>query len=55
MKLEGLHVLGLPAFGTFDGIKLHLLTLLQAAETARLNGRKMDEHISLDFLATDKP
>jgi len=51
---SGFTFLSLQAFGTFDDIKLHLLTLLQAAETARLNGRKMDEQISLAFLTTDK-
>jgi hypothetical protein len=35
--LERLDVLGLPAFRSFDDVKLHCLALLQALETASLN------------------
>ncbi len=51
--LRRLYVLGLPALGSFDHIELDLLTFLQAAETARLNGREVNEHV-LSILAADK-
>jgi hypothetical protein len=43
----------LPALGAFDHVKLHLLTFLQAAETAGLNCGEMHEDI-LAVLAADK-
>src|ERR1700747_3261016 len=48
-----LHVLGLPALGAFDHVKLHLLTFLEAAETARLNGGEVHKYV-LAVLAADK-
>ena len=51
--LDALDVFGLPALGAFDHVKLHLLTFLQAAETAGLNGGEMHEDI-LAVLAADK-
>src|SRR5580704_192556 len=48
-----LHVLGLPALGAFDHVKLHLLPFLKAAEAARLNGGEMHEYI-LTVLAADE-
>jgi hypothetical protein len=51
--LRTLHVLGLPALRAFDHVKLHLLTLLQAAEAARLNGREVHKYI-LAVLAADE-
>ena len=43
--LEDLHVLCLPAFGTFDDVELHRLAFLQAAETVRLNCGEMNENV----------
>src|SRR5882762_8660969 len=51
--LDALDVLGLPALGAFDHVKLHLLTFLQAAEAAGLNGGEMHEYI-LAVLAADE-
>ena len=51
--LGALHVLGLPALRAFDHVKLHLLTFLQAAESARLNGREVHKYI-LTVLAADE-
>src|SRR5579862_4835355 len=51
--LDALDVLGLPALGAFDHVKLHLLTFLQTAEAAGLNGGEMHEDI-LAVLAADK-
>ena len=51
--LCGLYVLRLPALGAFDYVELHLLTFLQTAEAACLNGREMYEYI-LPVLAADK-
>src|SRR5579871_2237014 len=51
--LDALDVLCLPALGAFDYVKLHLLTFLEAAESARLNGGEMHEDI-LAVLAADK-
>ena len=51
--LRTLHVFGLPALGAFDHVKLHLLTFLEAAEAAGLNGGEMHEDI-LAVLAADK-
>ena len=43
--LDALDVLCLPALRAFDYVKLHLLTFLQAPESARLNRREMHEDI----------
>ena len=43
--LDRLYVLRLKAFRAFRDIKLYLLALLQAAEAARLNRRKMHEDV----------
>jgi hypothetical protein len=51
--LDGLYVLGLPPFRAFDYIELDLLTFLQAAESTRLNGREVYEHV-LAVLAADE-
>jgi len=51
--LDALDVLCLPALGAFDYVKLHLLTFLEAAEAAGLNGGEMHEDI-LAVLAADK-
>ena len=51
--LDSLYVLGLPPLGALDHIELHLLTFLQAAEAAGLNGGEMHEYI-LTILAADK-
>ncbi len=51
--LSRFYVLGLPALRALDHVKLHLLTLLQAAESARLNGGEMYEYI-LAVLAADE-
>src|SRR4249920_3244879 len=51
--LDSLHVLGLPALGAFDHIELNLLTLLQAAESTRLNRGEVYEYI-LTILAADE-
>src|SRR5579862_7254102 len=51
--LDALDVLSLPALGAFDHVKLYLLTFLQAAETAGLNGGEMHEDI-LAVLAADE-
>src|SRR5689334_18199120 len=45
VALEHLHVLCLPALGTFDDGELHRLSFLQAAETVGLNCREMDENV----------
>ena len=44
-SLDRLYVLCLKALGAFRDIELHPLALLQAAEAARLNRRKMDEDV----------
>ena len=51
--LDRLYVLGLPALGALDNVKLHLLTLLKTAESPRLDGREMYKDI-LAVLAADK-
>src|SRR5579863_8275689 len=48
-----LHVLGLPALRAFDHVKLHLLTFLEAAEAARLNGREVHKYV-FTVLAADE-
>ena len=53
LELERPNVLGLPAFGSFSDLKFHALTFLQAAETARLDGREMHENV-FATLAADK-
>ena len=52
-SLDTLDVLCLPALGAFDHVKLHLLSFLQAAEAARLDGGEMYEYI-LTVLAADE-
>ena len=51
--LDALDVLCLPALGAFNHVKLDLLTFLQAAESAGLNGGEMHEYI-LAVLAADE-
>ena len=51
--LDRLHILGLPALGAFDHIELNLLTLLQAAESTRLDGGEVHKHV-LTILAADE-
>jgi hypothetical protein len=51
--LDALDVLSLPALGAFDHVELDLLTFLEAAESAGLNGGEMYEYI-LAVLAADK-
>src|SRR3974377_1476553 len=51
--LDALDVLSWPALGAFDHVKLNLLTFLQTAEPASLNGREMHEDI-LTVLAADE-
>ena len=45
LELECLDVLGLPALRSLGHVELHGLTLLQAAETARLDRRKMHKNV----------
>src|SRR4051812_45451446 len=45
MKLNSANVLGLQTFGSLLYLELHFRALIQRAIAARLNGRKMDEHI----------
>jgi len=51
--LDRLYVLRLKALWAFRDIELYLLALLQAAEAARLNRRKMHEDV-FAILATDE-
>jgi hypothetical protein len=51
--LDTLDVFCLPALGAFDHVKLNLLTFLQAAEAAGLNGGEMHEYV-LAVLAADE-
>src|SRR6516164_2942653 len=51
--LQRFYVLGLPALRAFDHVELNLLTLLQAAESRRLDGGEVHEHI-LTILAADE-
>ena len=51
--LERLNLLGLPALRSLYHLKLHALALLQAAESACLNSRKVYEYI-LAILTADK-
>jgi len=51
--LDCLNVLSLPALLAFGHVELHLLSFLQAAESARLNSGEMHEDI-LPGLAADK-
>jgi hypothetical protein len=51
--LGRLDVLRLPALGALDHVKLNLLTFLQAAEAASLNGGEMHEYI-FAILAADE-
>ena len=43
--LDSLNVLGLPALGAFDYVELNGLTFLEAAETAGLDGRVVNENV----------
>jgi hypothetical protein len=43
--LYGLDVLSLPALGAFDDTELNGLTFLEAAESAGLDGRVMNEYV----------
>ena len=54
LKLDGRHVLCLPALGSFDDVELDRLSFFQAAEAVRLNRRKMHEDI-FTVLAADEP
>ena len=51
--LDALDVLCLPALGAFDHVELNLLSFLQAAESAGLNGGEMYEYI-FTVLAADE-
>jgi len=51
--LDSLYVLGLPPFRAFNYVEADLLTFLQAAESIRLNGREVYEHV-LAVLAADE-
>jgi len=51
--LGRLDVLRLPALGAFDNVELDLLTFLQAAKAAGLNGGEMHEYI-FAVLAADE-
>ena len=51
--LDALDVLSLPALGAFDHVKLNLLTFLQTAESASLDGGEMHEDI-LAILAANE-
>jgi hypothetical protein len=51
--LGALDVLCLPALGAFDHVKLHLLTFLEAAESAGLDSGEMHEDI-LAILTADE-
>src|SRR5438128_2963065 len=50
---RGLHVLCLPAFGSFDDVELDLLSFLQAAKPGCLNCREMYKDI-FAILAADE-
>src|ERR1039457_6954408 len=52
--LDAFNVLCLPAFGAFYDVELNLLSLLQAAETIRLDGGEVNKHV-LAILTADKP
>ena len=52
-SLDSLNVLRLPALGALDDIELNGLTFLQAAETARLDGRVVNENV-FAVLTADK-
>jgi len=51
--LDALDVLCLPALGAFYHVELNLLTFLQAAKTACLDGGEVNENV-LAILAADK-
>ena len=52
-RLERSNVFSLPAFWPFGHIELHGLAFLQALETARLDGREMDEYILASLTADE--
>ena len=52
-KLNGRHVLCLPALGSFDDVELHRLAFLQTPEAIRLNSREVNENI-FAILAADE-
>src|SRR5579872_5528182 len=52
-RLQRLHFLGLPALGSFDDLKLHVLSFFQAAEALGLNRGEMHEYV-LTRLAADE-
>jgi hypothetical protein len=45
LKLDSLNVLGLPTLRSLHHIELDRLAFLKRAETARLNGRKVNEDV----------
>ncbi|SPF43586.1 conserved hypothetical protein [Candidatus Sulfotelmatobacter kueseliae] len=51
--LDALDVFCLPALRAFDHVELHLLSFLETAESARLDGGEMHEDI-LTILAADE-
>ena len=51
--LQRLHVFSLPALGTLGDVELDRLTLLQAPEAARLDGREMHKNV-FAILAADE-
>jgi len=52
-KLNGRHVLCLPALGSFDDVELHGLSFLETPEAVCLNSREMDENV-FAILAADE-
>jgi len=54
LAFESLHVFSLPALRTFCEFELHLLAFLQASESARLDGRVMDENV-WSVIAANEP
>src|SRR5258708_6332811 len=52
-NLQQLHVLRLPALGTFDDVERHRLSFFQTAKAVGLNGRKVYEHV-LSVFPTDE-
>jgi|SRR5215469_9627597 len=52
-SLQWLYVLGLPAFGALDHVELDVLAFLEAAESASLDSRVMNEYV-FAILTADK-
>ena len=52
-SLQRLYVLRLPALGALDDVELNGLTFLEAAESASLDGRIMNEYV-FSVLTADK-